>query len=55
MKIIVENEEERTLIVSLCDVALKANGVQNLKPVNAILASVVEEKKENVERTGNSV
>lgn len=46
MKIIVENEEERVLIVSLCDAALKANGIKNLQPVEKILGSIEQKKAE---------
>ena len=40
MKIIVENNQERQLITSLCDVALRAGGVRNLKEVEIVLNSI---------------
>lgn len=48
MKIIVENNQERQLITSLCDVALRAGGVKNLKEVEIILNSIepVKDKKD---------
>ena len=41
MTIIVENQQEENLIKSLCHVALRADGIQNLEGVNKILAAVV--------------
>jgi len=40
MKIIVENERERQMITSLCDVALRAGGIRNLKEVEIVLNSI---------------
>jgi len=40
MKIIVDNEKEKQLIESLCDVALRAGGVRNIQEVNLVLASI---------------
>lgn len=40
MRVIVENEQERQLITSLCDVALRAGGVRNLKEVEIVLSSI---------------
>ena len=48
MKIIVENQKEHQLIESLCDVALRAGGVKNIKEVSLVLNSIekAKEKKE---------
>ena len=42
MKIQVD-EAGKVAINSLCDAALKSGGIQNLKPINEILASVTVE------------
>lgn len=47
MKIIVENNQERQLIESLCDVALRAGGVRNLKEVEIVLNSIESPKKKD--------
>ncbi len=47
MKIIVKNDGEKVLIESMCDIALKAGGIANLKGINNILASIKMEGKEN--------
>lgn len=48
MKIIVNNEQERQLITSLCDVALRAGGIKNLKEVEIVLNSIeLAKKKDN--------
>ncbi len=46
MKIIVDSNEERNLIVSLCDIALKSSGISNLKAVESILSSIENSEKE---------
>lgn len=46
MKIIVENNQERQLITSLCDVALRAGGIKNLKEVEMVLNSIEPVKKQ---------
>ncbi len=51
MKIIVENQKERQLIESLCDIALRAGGVKNLKEVSSILNSIENKKKEKKNAT----
>ena len=45
MKIIVENDKEKKVIESMCDIALKAGGVANLNEVNNVLASIVKKEK----------
>jgi len=42
MKLIVD-AEGHSVINQLCDIALKHGGLQNLKPVAAVLSSTVEE------------
>ena len=46
MEIIVDHQEERLLIESLCDVALRAGGVKNLKETTIILAAIKNRKPE---------
>jgi len=58
MIIVVENEEEKKIIIGVTDVILKTGGVQNLQAANLILASIkpsevmpekaVEEEKEEI-------
>lgn len=50
MKIIVENEQERQLITSLCDVALRAGGVRNLKEVEIVLNSIKPAEKQKPDK-----
>jgi len=45
MKIICENAQEETLMVKLCDVALRAGGIRNRDEVNKIMASITIEPK----------
>ncbi len=40
MKIIVENEQEKQLIESMCDIALKAGGLRNYNEVGMIMRSI---------------
>lgn len=47
MKIIVENEQERQMILSMCDVALRAGGIKNLKEVEIVLNSIESPKKKD--------
>ena len=47
MRIIVDNDIEKQLIISLCDVALKAGGVRNLKETEKILASIEDAETSN--------
>jgi hypothetical protein len=41
MKIIVENEQEKQIIASMCDIALKAGGLRNYDEVGRIMNSIV--------------
>ncbi len=45
MRIIVDNDRERQLIESMCDVALRAGGIKNLDEVNLIINSIEKKKK----------
>ena len=45
MKIIVENAQERQLIVDVCDVCLKAGGLKNYDGVTSILRSITDAPK----------
>ncbi len=48
MKIIVENDEERNLITTFCDVALKSGGLNNYAGIGRILSAIetIKPKKE---------
>lgn len=47
MKIIVDNKQEKELIMSMCNVALRTGGIQNLDEVNKIVAAIeMKTKKE---------
>ena len=48
MKIIVANKQERLLIESLCDIALKADGMTNYNSVTLILRSIKDEPVKEV-------
>ena len=50
MKIIVENEQERQLITGLCDVALRAGGIKNLKEVEIVLNSIEPAEKQKPDK-----
>ena len=54
MKIIVESKEEKGLIIQLCDVGLKAGGMQNLQGITLILNSIEEKFKEKQHGEGNT-
>jgi hypothetical protein len=43
MKIIVASNDERALMNQLCDISLKADGLKNLRGVELILNSIVNE------------
>lgn len=45
MKIIV-NKKDRKLIEDLCDIALRAGGMGNLKEINRVLESIEEKEDE---------
>ena len=45
MKIILENDDDRVLIDSICDVALKGGGLKNLEGVQVIRQSIVDAPK----------
>jgi hypothetical protein len=47
MVIIVKDEKEHQLILSLCDLALKAGGIQNYQNIGVILASIKQEDKKD--------
>lgn len=32
------NEEERAILVQMCDICLKSGGLQNLEPIQKVLA-----------------
>jgi hypothetical protein len=46
MKIIVKNEQEKQIIVSMCDIALKAGGLRNYNEVGIVMQSIEMEKPE---------
>lgn len=52
MKIIVD-QEARVMIEQLCDIALKAGGIQNLTGVNHLLKFLEEHKKPTESKTPN--
>ncbi len=52
MKIIIESKDDRALIVSLCDVALKAGGMNSKNGVDYILASMEDAPKTPKEEKG---
>ena len=45
MKILIEDEKEKTMLLSLCDICLKAGGITNLEGVQIILNSIEEVKE----------
>lgn len=51
MKVLVKNEIEKELILQLCDIALKAHGINALNGVNLVKNSIKteENKKESKE------
>jgi len=51
MRILVFNEKERLLVESMCDVALRAGGIKNMREVVAILEAIedAEDCKNNTE------
>ena len=49
MKIILENDDDRVLIDSICDVALKGGGLKNLEGVQIIRQSIVDNSKKKPE------
>ena len=46
MKIIVDNKQEEALMQSLCDVALRVEGLKNLTGVQIVLAAIEVKKPE---------
>lgn len=50
MKIIVNNNQERQLIESMCDIALRSGGIKNLKEVEMVLSSIESPKKKDNEK-----
>ena len=48
MKIIVANQAERQLIISMCDVGLKGGGMESFNGVQLILGSIVDEPTKEV-------
>ena len=42
MKIIIEKPQDKQLVLGLCDVALKVEGLKNLECVKEVLGSIVE-------------
>lgn len=52
MKIIVENERERRLVESMCDVALRAGGIKNWKEVNIIIDAIELIKPKDGDKAG---
>ena len=53
MKIIVDNEIERRLIISLCDVGLKNGGMESFNGVQMILGAVVDAPVKEVKLPDN--
>jgi len=49
MKIIVENADERQLMMDVCDVCLKAGGLKNYDGVTQILQSIPDAPKPETE------
>ena len=47
MKIIVDNKQEEALMQSLCDVALRVEGLKNLTGVQIVLAAIEVKKPDN--------
>ena len=45
MRIIVENQQEKQIIESLCDIALRVGGIKNLKETQIILNAIEFAKK----------
>ena len=51
MQIIVENENDKRIIIELCDVALKSNGMANKNAVDYILQSIKEPEDDTAEKS----